>query len=629
MYASDATTGEQRAMSSAHNGSSRQDVERSSAAGALSLTKRLARALHSVRKTTRTLTGPVTRFWRDYQWWVLGLAAVAAFVLGLAGFLQRDPSPTDAAYNSFKLFVFHESEANEHVGVCLNIARFLAPAVAGYAALITLGSLFYERWLQMQIPRKRGHIVLCGLGYVGNAFLEALHDAGKRVVVIEKDAQSPNMQLCRELGVPVIVGDAQQERTLRAAGVERAARLLAMTSNDAVNTEIVARSQVLTKPKPGESARVRQPLATRRRSGELRCLAQIGDPDLCMWLRIEESRRTDAASALDFFSTHEISAQFLLEDFPFVTTSERPHILVAHLDAGGPRLVFNAARRWYDHRHDNNVPLLVTVVDDHAQQQIDSLLSQNPVLEKERVCEFVTCAASVRGIQRRLADETPTISRAYVTASDDARALETALMLRHEFDAVNAKVPLVVALSGAEGVASLVNSSDDPRMDVFRTLQRTCTVDFAEGGSFEFMARAIHHRYSELQPENAKPPLWSELDESTKESNRSQARDIAVKLDGRGCQIVPLRDWDAIDFTFTHEEVEHLAEIEHQRWLQQKRADGWSWGEIKDDKLKKNPYMVDSEKLPLNVAEWDREFVRAIPAVLASVGLQIVRVPTT
>jgi hypothetical protein len=577
------------------------------------LTKRLARGLHAVRKTTRTLTGPVTRFRRDYQWWVLGLAAVTAFGLGLAGFLQRDPSPTDAAYNSFKLFVFHESEANEGVGVYLNIARFLAPAVAGYAALTALGSLFYERWLQMQIPRRHGHVVLCGLGDVGNAFLDVLRDAGKRVVVIEKNAQSPNVQLCLKLRVPVVVGDARHIGTLQAAGIERAARLLAVTSNDSVNTEIVAQTQVLTKPRPGK----------------LRCLAQIGDPDLCMWLRIEESKRTDAASALDFFSTYEISAQLLLKDFSFVTACRRPHILVAHLDAGGPRLVFNAARRWYDHRHDVTVPLLVTVVDDHAQQQIDSLLGQYPVLDKERVCEFVRCGASARDIHRRLADGTPTISRAYVTASDDARALETALMLRHEFDALHVKVPVVVALSGAGGVASLVKNSNDPGLDVFRTLQHTCTLDFAYGGSFEFMARAIHDRYSHLQPEKTKPPPWSELDDSVKGSNRAQARDIAVKLAGLGCQIVPLSDWDAIDFTFSPGEVEHLAEMEHQRWLQQKLDDGWSLGTIKDDTLKKNPYMVDSKRLPEDIAEWDREFVRAIPAVLASVGLQVVRIPTT
>ena len=223
------------------------------------------------------------------------------------------------------------------------------------------------------------------------------------------------------------------------------------------------------------------------------------------------------------------------------------------------------------------MPLLVTVVDDHAEQQVDALLGQYPVLEKEKVCEFTMCSASVRTIQRRLANKAPRISRAYVTAYDDAHALETALKLRREFDALNAKVPLVLALSGAEGVASLVTSSSGPNMDVFRTLQQTCTADFAEGGSFETMAQAIHAPLWRYTTPEAKPPVWSELDESFKESNRGQARHIAVKLNDIGCQIVPLRDWGAIDFTFTDEEVEKLAEMEHDRWWDEKRADGWSW----------------------------------------------------
>ena len=586
-------------------------------------------SLQSDRKPANTVAASLKGFWRDYQWWVVGLGAVAAFVLGFVGFFQHDHSPTDALYNSLKLFIFHDSEANTGVGVYVNIARFLAPAVAAYAALITLGSLFHERWLQMQVPRRHGHIVLCGLGYVGNAFLESLHEAGKRVVVIEKDAESPNRHLCRHLGVPVIVGDAQQKEVLKAAGVARAARLLAVTPDDAVNAEIVARAQELTRPKPEHGRHLRRRVITRRRGADLRCLAQLADPDLCMWLRIEESKRHDAASALDFFNPYDTSARLLLDKFGFVTTCERPHILVAHLDAGGARLIFHAARQWYDLRPDNTVPLLVTVVDDHAEQQVDALLGEYPVLENEKVCEFVTCSASVRSIQHRLAEKGPRISRAFVTAYDDSQAVETSLKLRREFDALNAKVPLVIALSGAEGIASLVKNSSGPNMDVFRTLENTCDADFSEGGSFETVARAIHARYGDIQAGETTPPAWSNLRESFKESNRSQARHIAVKLNEIRYQIVPLRAWGAMDFTFTPAEVEKLAKMEHDRWWEERRADDWTWGEKRDDERKKNPYMVAWSELPAEIAEWDREFVRAIPVFLASVGLQVVKVPTT
>lgn len=567
-----------------------------------------------------TVAASLKSFWRDYQWWVVSLAAVAAFLLGFTGFFQLDHSPTDAVYNSLKLFIFHESEANRGVGVYVNIARFLAPAVAAYAALITLGWLFYERWLQMKAARRHGHIVLCGLGYVGTAFLESLLDAGKRVVVIEKDAESPNRQLCRRRGVPVIVGDARRKATLQAAGIERATRLLAVTPDDAVNAEIVSRSKELTD---------REPSRRRRPGGDLRCLARIGDPDLCTWLRFEESRRHDDESALDFFNPYDISGRLLLEEFPVGTQNGQPHILVAHPDAGGSRLIFHAARQWYDLRPDNTVPLLVTVVDDHAEQKVDALTGEYPVLEVENVCEFVTYSSSVRGIQRRLADHGPAISRAYVTAYDDAQGLETALKLRREFDALNVKVPLLLALSGTEGVASLVTRSTDANMDVFVTLQKICNADFAEGGSLETVARAIHSRYGEIQAGRTTPPPWSKLTESFKESNRRHARHVAVKLKEIGCEMVPLCDWRAMDLTFAPDEVEKLAEMEHVRWQNERESEGFSLGPEKDDRLRKNPYMVEWEKLPAEVAEWDRVFVRAIPALLASVGLQVFRVPTT
>ena len=61
----------------------------------------------------------------------------------------------------------------------------------------------------------------------------------------------------------------------------------------------------------------------------------------------------------------------------------------------------------------------------------------------------------------------------------------------------------------------------------------------------------------------------------------------------------------------------------------QKARGGLDLGERKTKSSRQNPYMVEWKELPPDIAEWDREFVRAIPAFLASVGLQVVRVPAT
>lgn len=563
----------------------------------------------------------------DFRWVLLGIAGILALVFGYFGYTEylnnglgevseARPRWTDAVYGTIRLFVI-EGPEKPGLPILLDIARFLAPIVAGYAAISGLAALFRDRAQQIRIPLMRGHVVICGLGYVGGVFLRHLRDAGVRVVAIESDPANPLIELCRSSNVPVIVGDAQLERTLHAAGVQRAGRLLAVCSEDPANTEIVA---------------VARRMATSRPRGELRCLAQIGDPELCALLRIQEANLPeDASSSLDFFNTDEISARLWLDDFPLDTKGAEPHLLVSRLDGLGTWLVKHAARAWYDDRKDDT-PLWVTVVDDHAEESVHALLDQHPALEP--VCRFI-CSKPVLREVRRLpkhhADAgAPPITRAYVTAYRDEDALDAALTLRHELDAA---IPLVVALSRARGVARLIGdasaSGELTNIDMFPALDRTCTRELVQGGSFERIAEAIHRRWRNTQLAAKKPaPTWRELDESRRESSRAQARDISAKLRSIGCEIAPLRDWGASDFEFTDEEVEKLAIDEHERWMTERIAAGWTLGD-KDPKRRKSPYLVPFDELPKDIADLDRDAVTGIPTVLALAGFQVVRVQRT
>jgi voltage-gated potassium channel Kch len=562
----------------------------------------------------------------DYRWWVLAAGAVTAFGLGCIGFWQYYSTPggyfptpghrarlSDIFYWSLKLFVFTAPDRPDGP-VVLDIARFLAPIVASFAGLSALGVLFRDRLQQMRIPRMHRHVVMSGLGpYVGSAFLRHLWEHGEQVVVIESDAGNPRIELCRSLGVPVIVGDAQSWRTLHSAGVQRASLLLAVCPDDALNAEIIS---------------VARNLVRGRSAGALRCVARIGDPDLCALLRIQGARSADSVTSLDFFNTDEVSARLLLDDFPITTEHQQPHILVAHLDPLGSWVIWHAAREWHYDRADGDArPLVVTVVDDDAQHRVAALLGRYP--ELEHICTFVTASACTSEI-RKLADHhdavaSPPLTRAYVTAYHDEQAVETALRLRRELDA---SVPLVMALARAHGVAGLITNVGIARglnIDVFMSLERTCTVELLKGGSWETIAHAIHRRWRAEQPTAGKPPpTWAELDEPRKESSRAQALDIKAKVRSMGCVIEPFHDWGTSDFAFTEKEIEDLAIDEHKRWEDERLADGWTLGS-KDVDNKVSPYLVPFCDLPPDIAELDRIFVRQIPSMLASVGLQVVR----
>jgi hypothetical protein len=162
-------------------------------------------------------------------------------------------------------------------------------------------------------------------------------------------------------------------------------------------------------------------------------------------------------------------------------------------------------------------------------------------------------------------------------------------------------------------------------------MERSCNAGLVCDGSSESMAQAIHERWRQGAIAKGEPaPPWPELDESLKESSRDQARHIPLHLRKVGCAIAPLRNRDAKDFTFTDPEIRLLAIAEHERWNRERSADGWTLADTKNVERKETPYLLSWERLKKlypDIAELDAMFVKAMPEILASVGLQIIRTP--
>ncbi len=147
--------------------------------------------------------------------------------------------------------------------------------------------------------------------------------------------------------------------------------------------------------------------------------------------------------------------------------------------------------------------------------------------------------------------------------------------------------------------------------------------------ALELMAEAIHERYRKNQSErkpSSDPAMrpWAELDEALKRSNRDQAAGVEEKLALLGCRIV-LAGNDGPERVLTPEDVERLAILEHDRWVQDRVAAGWTAGPVRDLARRITPYLVSWDELGVEAREWDREAVRAIPEVLAAAGLTMRR----
>ncbi len=146
----------------------------------------------------------------------------------------------------------------------------------------------------------------------------------------------------------------------------------------------------------------------------------------------------------------------------------------------------------------------------------------------------------------------------------------------------------------------------------------------------EAIAQAIHEDYRNIQHDKApgddsSTVEWDKLANSFKVSNRQQAEHVLKKLNRIGCTVHKVNDNDIRLMTFTEDEVEIMAEMEHQRWYAERLLAGWVFGERRDPTKKTSPYLVPSSELPDDIRELDRQMVRNLPVLLAKFGLEIHR----
>lgn len=570
----------------------------------------------------------------ERRWVFLALSAVVSVALGYWGFhrhfdaLDESRSFWTLFYLTLQLFVLESGGISGDVPWQLNVARFLAPVVAGSAAVAALLVIFRDQVESLMIGRMAGHVIICGLGEKGSLLVRSLRQRGMSVVAVERDADNDFIEAARLNGARVVFGDARSEDVLRRAGARRARYLIAVCGDDSTNAEIALQARSISASRP---------------RGALTCSAHIVDPRLCLLLRRQELAESSTLSfRLDFFNVFESGARAFLRELPPVFTPAPPggpHLLVVGLGHLGESLVVQATRTWRDLDDRDGERLRVTIVDQQAELKTQLLAQRH--LELAAACDLIPHQISVdspefeRAAFLGTADQSPDVGIAYVCVEGDGAALSAALTLHQRLRRLG--VPVVVALVRSGGLGGLLEkphiSAGFERLHAFGLLDRTLNAELLLGGTYETIARAMHDEYVRQQTKEGQTPetnssmaAWDDLPDSLKESNRAQAAHIGEKLRAAGATLVPLMAAGAEAFEFSPDEIELLAEMEHDRWVEERRRDGWihAPGE-KDIDRKTTPHMIPWDELSDQVKEWDRVFIRGLPRFLARVGLQIVR----
>lgn len=197
--------------------------------------------------------------------------------------------------------------------------------IAGLAFVPLVTALIVEGMVNARLALERGrlfqpqsdHIVLVGLGGVGTRILRLLHDRGLKIVAIDHNESARGVPLARELAIPLIIGDASRETTLRQAGVDRCRALMTVASNDVINLEVALQGRNL------------KPM--------LRVLVRIFDGDLAS--RVRRTFNLRLTRSVSYVSAPAFAEALMDREVIGMISVERRVLLIAEVIVGaGSRL---------------------------------------------------------------------------------------------------------------------------------------------------------------------------------------------------------------------------------------------------------------------------------------------------
>lgn len=178
---------------------------------------------------------------------------IALLVVGMSGYMAIEGwSAMDALYMTFITLTtigFNEVRPLSSAGrvFTIFIAIFGIGGVAFIATriaqLLLTSQRLRERHMLKPISRMEGHFVVCGYGRIGRRICQDLRLADRRFVVIDRD--EGEVEDLRERNSHFVIGDAEDEETLRSAGTDHARGLILALPEDSANVFVTLMAREL------------------------------------------------------------------------------------------------------------------------------------------------------------------------------------------------------------------------------------------------------------------------------------------------------------------------------------------------------------------------------------------------
>ena len=548
------------------------------------------------------------------SWWLVVTSALVVVVLGTLGFCEDDPKqPTlTAIYRAIQLFLMESGNVDGSVNTKLEIGRWLGVAVLFGTLLKGLLTAFEHRLEALIVRSLSDHIIVCGAGERWLNLAYDLTDYADFVVLIDvHDHWRTTTQRHTHRGLFYLKGNAGEQATLNAAGASQARSMFVIDSNDDVNLDIVTEALDVV----GDSDR----------SLPLVCYLHLESQDLLHHLTgfIPTQSQVEVRPFNLNFNSMRALIQNTSIDIPVLASKEGRFVLVGNspiLDQCLPHLMRSCLRP-------DETKTAITVIGKQATQRINRFTERYPQSDKLLLLESIDSEHPSTALLSLAQGMTDLSAVAIIIASEsDSESLEQYLSCQQLglFEAPQ----FTIYQSDTRGIARLL-SKQAP--EFFGLFDEACNAKTIIQEELDALAKEIHGHYlsqrlSEDATLGSSPALheWEDLNEQYRSMNRRQADHIYAKCRFIGARVVPVTEQAGKPYTFTDDNVEILARIEHRRWMAERFLDGWQYGATRNDQQKLHPDLVLWEELDESTRDYDRRPVLQIPSLLKKVGLQIV-----
>jgi voltage-gated potassium channel len=187
---------------------------------------------------------------------MLGLAICVLLAAGTAGYMVTEGTSVGFGFVWALDTVATVGSIPEPVnsgGQVLKVGLIVFGVGTLFYALVTITEFFVSGHLSGLLGERRAlkkidslsdHILICGFGRVGQQAARDLQAAGRRFVVIDSNP-AETREHAEAIGAPFIEGSPSDDETLRAAGIMRAAGVMACVDSDPENIFITLTAREL------------------------------------------------------------------------------------------------------------------------------------------------------------------------------------------------------------------------------------------------------------------------------------------------------------------------------------------------------------------------------------------------